>query len=74
MPVTIKPQDKTPLETLQLELHPALVSRLASYAKSLNDSDVSYVVSQILEQTLPADKPAKTRSVAPAKKAGKAVA
>ena len=59
MQITIKPQDRTPSEKLELDLHPSLILRLREYAKSLKDSDVSYVVSQILEQILPGEKTSK---------------
>jgi hypothetical protein len=55
----IKPQDKRPPEKIEFELHPDLIQRLRSFAHSLDGSDVSYVLGQILEQALPAEKPAK---------------
>ena len=57
--ITIKPQDKTKPEKLELELHPGLIKRLQEYAKSLDDSDLNYVASQIFEQVLPAEKGSK---------------
>lgn len=60
MQLNIKPQDRALPEKLELELHPALIQRLTDYAQSLDSSDVSYVVSQILDQVLPAGKGLKT--------------
>ena len=57
--ITIKPQDRTKPEKLELELHPSLIKRLQNYAKSLNDSDLNYVAAQIFEQVLPAEKVSK---------------
>ena len=57
--ITIKPQDRTKPEKLELELHPSLIKRLEDYAKSLDNSDLNYVVAQIFEQVLPADKGSK---------------
>ena len=57
--ITIKPQDRTKPEKLELELHPSLIKRLQDYAKSLDDSDLNYVASQIFEQVLPAEKASK---------------
>jgi hypothetical protein len=59
MTLDIKPQDKRPLEKIEFELNPDLILRLKSFAQSLEDSDVSYVVTQILEQALPSEKPAR---------------
>lgn len=59
MTMDIKPQDKRPPEKIEFELHPDLIQRLKSFAQSLDDSDVSYVLTQILEQALPPEKPAK---------------
>jgi len=59
MTLDIKPQDKRPLEKIEFELHPDLILRLKSFAQSLEDSDVSYVLTQILEQALPSEKPAR---------------
>ena len=59
MTLDIKPQDKRPPQKVEFELHPDLIQRLKSFAQSLDDSDVSYVLTQILEQALPAEKPAK---------------
>ena len=56
MTLDIKPQDKRPLEKIEFELHPDLILRLKSFAQSLEDSDVSYVLTQILEQALPSEK------------------
>lgn len=57
--ITIKPQDKSKPEKLELELHPGLIKRLEDYAKSLDDSDLNYVATQIFEQVLPAEKGSK---------------
>jgi hypothetical protein len=59
MTLDIKPQDKRPLEKIEFELHPDLILRLKSFAQALQDSDVSYVLTQILEQALPSEKPAR---------------
>lgn len=59
MTMDIKPQDKRPHEKIEFELHPDLIQRLKSFAQSLDDSDVSYVLTQVLEQALPPEKPAK---------------
>jgi hypothetical protein len=59
MTLDIKPQDKRLLEKIEFELHPDLILRLKSFAQSLEDSDVSYVLTQILEQALPSEKPAR---------------
>jgi hypothetical protein len=59
MTLDIKPQDKRPPEKIEFELHPDLILRLKSFAQSLEDSDVSYVLTQILEQALPSEKPAR---------------
>jgi len=59
MTLDIKPQDKRPPEKIEFELHPDLIQRLKLFAQSLDDSDVSYVLTQILEQALPPEKPAK---------------
>lgn len=66
--ITIKPQDKTKPEKLELELHPGLIKRLQEYAKSLDDSDLNYVASQIFEQVLPVEKGAKKPKTEPADK------
>lgn len=52
----IKPQDKRPPEKVEFELHPDLIKRLNAFAESLDDSDVSYVLGQILAQALPPEK------------------
>ena len=59
MTIDIKPQDKRHLEKIEFELHPDLIQRLKLFAQSLDDSDVSYVLTQILEQALPPEKPVK---------------
>ena len=59
MTMDIKPQDKRPPERIEFELHPDLIQRLKLFAQSLDDSDVSYVLTQILERALPPEKPAK---------------
>ena len=66
--ITIKPQDKTKPEKLELELHPGLIKRLREYAKSLEDSDLNYVAGQIFEQVLPAEKASKKPKTEPADK------
>jgi len=66
--ITIKPQDKTKPEKLELELHPALIKRLQEYAKSLDDSDLNYVAAQIFEQVLPAEKGSKKAKTEPAER------
>lgn len=66
--ITIKPQDKTKPEKLDLELHPGLIKRLQDYAKSLDDSDLNYVAAQIFEQVLPAEKGSKKSKAGPAEK------
>lgn len=68
MQITIKPQDKTRPEKLELELHPGLIKRLQDYAKSLDDSDLNYVARQIFEQVLPAERGAKKAKTEPAQK------
>lgn len=45
----IQPQDKTPLQRAEYQLHPQQVKKLEEFAKSL-DSDVSYVLGKIIEQ------------------------
>ena len=63
MKLSIKPEDKTQPEKIELELHPALIRRLKACAQSLNDSSVSYVAAQIFEQALPPEKgPAKPQT------------
>ena len=59
MTLDIKPQDKRPHEKIEFELHPDLILRLKSFAQSLEDSDISYVLTQILEQALPSEKSAR---------------
>jgi len=55
----IKPQDKRPNQKVEFELHPDLIQRLNAFAESLDNSDPSYVLGQILEQALPPEKAAK---------------
>lgn len=59
MTLNIKPQDKRANEKVEFELHPDLIQRLHAFAKLLDDSDVNYVLGQILEQALPAEKQVK---------------
>lgn len=59
MTFNIKPQDKRPHAKIEFELHPDVIQRLKTFAKSLNDSDVNYVLGEILEQALPPEKPAR---------------
>jgi len=59
MTFNIKPQDKRQPEKVEFELHPDLIQRLKTFAQSLDDSDVNYVLGQILEQALPLEKSAK---------------
>jgi hypothetical protein len=59
MTFNIKPQDKRPLEKIEFELHPDLIQQLKNLAQSLNDSDLNYVLTQILEQAFRAEKSAK---------------
>jgi hypothetical protein len=66
--ITVKPQDKTKPEKLELELHPGLIKRLEDYAKSLDDSDLNYVAAQIFEQVLPTEKGLKKPKSKPADK------
>ncbi len=68
MQITIKPQDRTKPEKLELQLHPALIKRLQDYARSLNDSDLNYVAAQIFEQVLPAERGSKRARTEPAYK------
>ncbi|MBV8437139.1 MAG: hypothetical protein JOY95_06455 [Silvibacterium sp.] len=59
MKIDIQPQDRRQPEAVEFALHPDLIRRLNEYAQSLDGSDVSYVLSQILEQVLPSEKPAR---------------
>lgn len=52
----IKPEDKTPLEVLSVRLRADLISKVHAYAKFLDDSSPSYVVSSVLSETLDSDK------------------
>lgn len=61
MTLDIKPQDKRRLERIEFELHPDLIQRFKSFAQLLDDSDINYVMTQILEQALPAEKPARRK-------------
>lgn len=61
MTLNIKPQDKRPPEKIDFELHPDLIQRFKSFAQSLDDSDMNYVLTQILEQALPREKPARRK-------------
>ena len=54
MQINVKPQDKRSLESAEFRLHPDILVRLRSYAQSLDDSDPSYVLGEILNQALPA--------------------
>lgn len=54
MTISVKPQDKRPLETAEFQLHPDILARLREYAASLDDSDVHYVLGEVLNQALPA--------------------
>lgn len=54
MQISVKPQDKRPLVKAEFELHPDILIRLQEYAKSLDDSDPSYVLGEVLNQALPA--------------------
>ena len=68
MKLDIKPQDKTELVALTVErMHPHLIKRLEQYAESLGGSDISYVLSQILDQVLPALKAEKADKPEPEK-------
>jgi hypothetical protein len=71
MNFSIKPQDKRPPEKVAFELHPDLIQRLKSFAQSLDDSDVSYVLTQILEQALPPEKSPKRERAERTAKASK---
>jgi hypothetical protein len=71
MQLNIKPQDRAHPEKLELELHPALIQRLRDYAKSLADSDLSYVAAQVFDQVLPAVKGATKRPGHPGSKSKK---
>jgi hypothetical protein len=71
MTFNIKPQDKRPPEKIEFELHPDLIQRLKNLAQSLNDSDVNYVLTQILKQALPPEKPAKKQRAERAPKSSK---
>ncbi|MGA8026618.1 MAG: hypothetical protein WB992_05690 [Bryobacteraceae bacterium] len=59
MTFNIKPQDKRLPEKAEFELHPDLIARLKAFAKSLDESDPSYVLGQILQQALPPEKAGK---------------
>jgi hypothetical protein len=52
----IQPQDKTPFETVQFRMRKDIVAKLYAYAKFLNDSSPSYVVSAALKDVFDADK------------------
>ena len=52
----IQPQDKTPFETMQFRMRKDIVASLYAYAKFLNDSSPSYVVSAALKDIFEADK------------------
>jgi hypothetical protein len=52
----IQPQDKTPFETVQFRMRKDIVVKLYAYAKFLNDSSPSYVVSAALKDVFDADK------------------
>jgi hypothetical protein len=52
----IQPQDKTPFETVQFRMRKDIVAKLYAYAKFLNDSSPSYVVSAALKEVFDADK------------------
>lgn len=56
MNIQIKPQDKTPHEAREYKLHPDRIRRLKEFAQSLDNSDENYVLDQILDQVLPAEK------------------
>jgi hypothetical protein len=71
MTFNIKPQDKRAPEKIEFELHPDLIQRLKTFAQSLDDSDVNYVLGQILEQALPPEKPTKKERAERAPKASK---
>ena len=46
----IQPQDKTPFDTVQFRMRKDIVAKLYAYAKFLNDSSPSYVVSAALKE------------------------
>jgi hypothetical protein len=52
----IQPQDKTPFDTVQFRMRKDIVAKLYAYAKFLNDSSPSYVVSAALKEVFEADK------------------
>ncbi|MGH9437707.1 MAG: hypothetical protein ACRD22_07385 [Terriglobia bacterium] len=52
----IQPQDKTPFESIQFRMRKDIVAKLYAYAKFLNDSSPSYVVSAALKEVFEADK------------------
>lgn len=69
MKCVIAPEDKSTPVQRTFELHPSLVARLEAYAKGLNDSGVNYVLGEILNQVLPAEKPARQAKVKPTRDA-----
>lgn len=52
----IKPEDKTPIEVLSVRLRSDIITKVHAYAKFLNDSSTSYVVSAALSETFDSDK------------------
>lgn len=52
----IQPQGKTPFESVQFRMRKDIVAKLYAYAKFLNDSSPSYVVSAALKEVFEADK------------------
>jgi hypothetical protein len=52
----IQPQDKTPFDTVQFRMRKDIVAKLYAYAKFLNDSSPSYVVSAALKEVFEGDK------------------
>lgn len=52
----IQPQDKTPFDTVQFRMRKDIVAKLYAYAKFLNDSSPSYVVSAALKEVFDGDK------------------
>ena len=52
----IQLQDKTPFDTVQFRMWKDIVAKLYAYAKFLNDSSPSYVVSAALKDIFDADK------------------
>lgn len=59
MQIKIEAQDKRPNESVTFQLSAGVAQRLRDYSQSLNDSKPDYVLEEILQQVLPAEKKAK---------------